>query len=71
MDSASGVGNARRRKYLPHRHAASPVYRPRLGQHIFRPLEPGERDIGQIGFGIAADEIENSVSARICSGRKR
>ena len=41
------------------------------GQHIFRPLEPGERDIGQIGFRIAANEIKDSVSARICAGRKR
>ena len=38
---------------------------------FFGPLEPGQRHIGQISFRIAADEIKNSVTARICPGRQR
>ena len=67
----NGAGDASRREGLPQRHAASPVDYSWLGQHILRPLEPGQRNIRQVGFRIATDEVKDAVSARVSAGDKR
>src|SRR5207248_2704543 len=43
----------------------------RLRQHILCRFESAEREIGQIRFGIAANEIKYAVSSGISSGGER
>jgi len=53
---------------FPQGDALSPIYHSGLSQNIFRRRKVAQSDIGLVGFRIATDEIENSVSAWIGSG---
>src|SRR5207244_12609928 len=53
------------RQNLPNWRATPPFYDLRVGEDSFRLLKESERDIRQIGIGIAVDNIKNHITARI------
>jgi len=55
---------------LPQGHTSPPVNHAGKGKHFFGFFEPAQGEIGQVGFGIAADEIKNAVPARIGAGSR-